>query len=273
MTDFSQLFMYIPGIIIFLVGSGQVRRWLRLHRADSCLEAEVIGCKHVVKKDKKDREVYNYYDVTVEYQNPKNKHQERLAIKSPTEYATGQQVHMYKEKGSEKPTLMEWEDEFPFHPWVTMIGGALLILLALEENRGQEIPAMICLTLLLLGAGVNLIINYISVKKRNLQAITSEIIDIYTRQISKETKILKGSKFTYYPVVRYELNGKDNIRRCNINSSNENSFKKGESLTLYYDAAKHTVYEKHARKGMLVTGIVLVAIGLLAGVSFLSVVI
>ena len=70
MADLSKLFMYIPGIILFLVGSGQVKDWLYMRRMGSCVEAGVTNCKHVVKKDKKDREIYNYYDVTVEYRNP-----------------------------------------------------------------------------------------------------------------------------------------------------------------------------------------------------------
>jgi hypothetical protein len=265
--------MYIPGVIIFLVGSGQVRRWFRMRRSSSCIDASVISCKHVIKKDKKDREIYNYYDVVVEYRNPQTKHQERLAVKSPTEYALAQQVRMYQDKDTDKPVLMEYEDEFLFHPWVTMVGGALLIILALEENQGKEIPAMICLTVVLIGAGINLFVHDMALRKRNLQTIKAEIIEIYTRQISKETKILRGSKFTYYPVVRYELDGKENIRRCNINSSGANTFKVGESMDLYYDPKAQCVLEKHARTGVAVTGVILVAIGLLAGASILSVLI
>lgn len=271
MTDISQLFMYIPGIIIFLVGSGQVRSWLQMHRAEFCTDASVVSCKHVVKKDKKDREVYNYYDVVVAYCNPKTKHQERLAVKSPTEYALAQPVRMYKAKGSEKPVLAEYENEFLFHPWVTMLGGALLILLALEENQGKEIQAMLCLSAIFIGAGLNLVLNYRSLKRRGLQPVDAVITEIYTRQISKATKILKGEKYTYYPVVRYELNGKEYIRRCNINSSGSNTFKTGEHMMLYYDAQSQTVLEKHARAGAAVIGIFLVLIGILAGASILSV--
>ncbi len=273
MADLSKLFMYIPGIILFLVGSGQVKDWLYMRRMGSCVEAGVTNCKHVVKKDKKDREIYNYYDVTVEYRNPQTGHQERLALKSPTEYAQGQQVRMLMAKGGEKPVLMEYRDEFLFHPWVTMVGGALLLLLALEQNQGNEIGAMICLSLLLIGAGGNLVTDYVLLKRRNLQPVEAVITGIYTRQISKETKILKGAKYTYYPVVKYELNKKENIRRCNINSSGQNTFQAGEKMKLYCDPNSGAVLEKHARAGAAVVGILLLLIGLLAGASILSVVI
>ena len=271
MTDISQLFMYIPGIVIFLVGSGQVRGWLKMRRAEFCIDASVVSCKHVVKKDKKDREVYNYYDVVVAYRNPETKHQERLAVKSPTEYALAQPVRMYKAGGSEKPVLAECENEFLFHPWVTMVGGALLILLALEENRGKEIQAMLCLSAIFIGAGLNLVLNYRSLKRRGLQPVDAVITEVYTRQISRETKILKGEKYTYYPVVRYELDGKECIRRCNINSSGPNTFQTGGHMTIYYDTQSQTVLEKHARAGAAVVGILLVLVGTLAGASILSV--
>ena len=272
MTVLSQLFLYIPGIIIFLVGSGQVRNWLRTRRSDFCMDASVIRCKHVVKKDKQGREAYNYYDVTVEYRNPKSGHKERLAVKSPTEYALAQQVRMYLEKGGEKPVLAEYKEEFLFHPWVTMVGGALLILLALEQNRGHEVQAMVCLSLIFIGAGLNLTVNYVRLKKRGLQPLEAEVMDIYKRQISRETKILKGAKYTYYPIVRYELDGQENIRRCNINSSGQNTFRTGDSLTLYYDPESGEVLEKHAQAGVAVAGIFLVLTGLLSGASILSVV-
>lgn len=273
MENISQLFLYIPGIVIFLIGSGRVRQWFRMRRADSCMEAEVISCKHVVKKDRKDREIYNYYDVVVEYRNPKTGRQERLAVKSPTEYAVSQQVRMYKEENGSKPVLSEKSEEYRFHPWVTMIGGALLIVLALEENKGREMQAMLCLAVVLAGAGVNLAANYILLKRRNLKIIEAEITDVYTRQISKETKLLKGSKYTYYPIVKYTLNGKENIRRCNINSSGQNTFRKGESMKLYFDPQTQTVLEKGASRGAMVTGVILLLIGVLTGASILAVII
>lgn len=273
MTDLSKLFMYIPGIIIFLVGSGQVRSWLRMRRMGACVEAGVLGCRHVVKKDKKDREIYNYYDVTVEYRNPRTGQKERLAVKSPTEYAPGQQVRMMTAGDGSKPVLTEYREDFLFHPWVMMAGGALLILLALEQNRGNEIEAMVCLSLLFVGAGVNLLTDYVLLKKRNLQPVDAVITSVYTRQISRETKILKGAKYTYYPVVKYELDGRENIRRCNINSSGQNTFRAGETMKLYYDPRSGAVLEKHARTGAAAAGVLLVLIGILAGASILSVVI
>lgn len=271
MPDFSQLFLYIPGIIIFLVGSGQVRRWLRLKKSDVCVEATVLNCKHVVKKDNKDRTAFDYYNITVEYINPQTKHTERQAIKSATEFAENQQVRLYRDKNTNQPSLMENEDYQLFHPLTIMIGGALLIVLALEQNQKKEIPAMICLALVLCGAGISLICSYVGMKKRNLRTLDAEIVDVYTRQISKETKIIRGAKYTYYPVVKYELNGQDNLRRCNINSSQMNSFKVGEHMKLYYDEANKLVTEKHARTGMMIAGVIVLIIGLLAGASIISV--
>ena len=216
MSELSKLFMYIPGIILFLVGSGQVREWLRFHVFGRCLTAKVVSCNHVLKKDGNGREIYNY-------------------------------------------------------PIVMMLMGAFLILLALEENQGKEVPAAICLAAIFLLSGGNLIGNYIVLKKKNLKRVCGEIIQVYERQISKETKILKGSKYTYYPIVKYEIDGKENIRRCYINSSSKNSFQVGGTFDLYYDPVCEEVYEKHDRKAVAIAGGVLVVIGLLVGASIVSV--
>lgn len=271
MPDFSQLFLYIPGIVIFLVGSGQVRRWLRYRKSDVCVDATILSCKHVVKKDSKDRTVMDYYNVTVEYVNPETKHTERQAIKSPSEFAENQQVRLYRDKNTSQPALMENEDYQLFHPLVIMAGGALCILLAYEQNRGNQIMAMVYLAAILCGAGISLIFSYVTMKKRNLQVLDAEIIEVYSRQISKETKIIRGEKYTYYPIVKYQLNGQDNIRRCNINSSQHTAFKVGEKMKLYYDAANKLVTEKHARTGMMIAGVILLCVGILAGASIISV--
>ena len=55
MTEFSKLLLYVPGIVIFLVGSAQVRDWISLLRRGGAARGIVLSCTHVVKKDKKDR--------------------------------------------------------------------------------------------------------------------------------------------------------------------------------------------------------------------------
>ena len=71
-----------------------------------------------------------------------------------------------------------------------------------QKKQGKEVPAAICLAAIFLLSGGNLIGNYIVLKKKNLKRVCGEIIQVYERQISKETKILKGSKYTYYPIVK-----------------------------------------------------------------------
>lgn len=273
MDQLSRYLMYLPGIIIFLVGSGQVKGWLRRRKPGTTTLADVVSCHHIVKKDARGKETYNYYNVMAEFTDPASHHKVRQTFKSPTKYAEGQQVRIYWGGKGEKTYLTDKETEAVLHPLVMMVGGALLILLALFENQGREIPAMGCLAAVLAGGGLSLILNYLSLKRRQLEPVEAEIVELYTRQISKETKILKGEKFTYYPVVKYTVDGRENIRRCNINSSGKGSFKVGETLTLYRDPADGTVIEGHARKGFLAAGIILTACGVLAGLSILSVVI
>lgn len=269
MASFSELLMYLPGAVVFLVGSGQTRSWLRQLRGTDKADGVVTACEHVVKKDKKDRDVYNYYDVTVTYTDAAGKN-EKQVFKSPTEYALKQPVKVYK--GSDgKMVITEKEDEDIFHPLAMMLLGALLILLALWQNQGNTVAAMGALSASLLLAGGVLIWNYIKLKRMNMQTIEAEITGTYTRQLSKNSKILKADRFTYYPIVKYEIDGNKNIRRCLVNSSNEKTFKKGETLKLYYEPATGAVREKNANPLILAGGIILFLIGAVAGLSILSV--
>ena len=265
--DLSKLLLYIPGILIFLVGSGQLRRGPGLFRGKGNVRATVVRCDHVVKKDRKDRDTYNYYNVLVEYVNPANGKRERVTAKSPTQYYTAQEVILQNADGRGEIRIIGGEEETLFPPIAQMIGGALLILLAYWQNQHEEKKAMACLCAVLVGAGVFLLVRYFAMKKRNLRELDAEIVEVYSRQLSRDTKILMSSKFTYYPVVRYKLDGKDNLRRCSINSSNEKSFKVGDHMTLYYDEERKTVTESHARPGMLVAGIIVLGLGIAASAS------
>ena len=269
MEEFSKLFLYIPGIVIFLVGSGQVRGWLRNLKTGNGSAGKVLACSHIIKKDKKDREIYNFYDVQVEYTDPRTKGKIRMNVKSPTEYAVSQPVKVFYGADG-KPVLADSEETPVFHPLVAMAGGALLILLALEQNRGREIPAMLCLSAIMIGAGISLLWHFTFLKKRKLEPLEAEIVDVYSRQLSKETKIIRGSRFTYYPVVRYNLDGQDVIRRCRVNSSSEKSFKTGDKMKLYLDRASGSVSEHRANPVMAVSGACLLICGILAGTSILS---
>lgn len=270
MTDFTQFFLYIPGIIIFLIGSGRVRTWLGMKRLGAFAEVTVLSSQHVIKKDRLDREIYNYYNTVVEYVDAKTGRTVRKTVKAPTEFSGGQQVKLIFE-GNRKgePVLVEHEDESLFGPWITMIGGALMILLALFQNMGREVGAMCVLAALLVGAGGSLLYLYFNLKKRGLKPIQGVVKEVYTRQISKETKIVRGSKFAYYPVVTYQLNGRENTRRCSTNSSSEKTYKSGDKFQLFYDPQRRIVVEQGAKVSILVWAVILLVLG---GISLVSLV-
>ena len=272
MSDFTQFFLYIPGILFFLIGSGRVRTWIGMKRLGAFAETTVISADHVIKKDKMGREVFNYYNTVVEYLDAQSSRMVRKTVKSPTEFLPGQQVKLiFKGNRKGEPVLVEHEDESLFGPWATMIGGAMMILLALFQNLGKQVPAMCMLTLLLLGAGGCLVYRYCNLKGRGLEPIEAVVKEVYKRQISRETKIVRGSKFTYYPIVTFQLNGRENIRRCNLNSSGENSYKPGDKLRLFYDPGRRIVVEQGARLSILIWGVILLVVGAVALASMVPV--
>lgn len=272
MTDFSQLFLYVPGILIFLVGSGRTRDFLKKRKLGSCMEATVLSCNHIQKKNKLDQITYDYYSIMVEYLDSRSGKKKKETLKSPVSYYEGQPVRLFRRDAGQEPVLIQQEEETMFHPFAVMIGGAVLILLAFYQLAGRPIPAMICLSAFLSGCGICMIWSWYHLRKRNLETIDAEITDVYKRQLSKESKILKGNKFTYYPIVSYEINGIRNSRRCNMNSGDEKTYQIGNHLTLYYDASHMSVMEQNAHPIRLFWGILILLIGLAAGLSIFSVI-
>ncbi len=262
--------MFIPGIVIFLVESGQVKELRSRSRIGSLRDGQVKSVKHVTKNDKFDRQVFDYYETTVESEDPRTGKKERHTIKSPVKYPLNQSVRLHFQRGSSEPSITDGVSEHLIHPWLGLIGGALLILLALFQIQGKEISAMVCLSLILIGAGAGMIANYVSIKKKNLVHIEAEVKDIFERQISKPGRFSGGSKFTYYPVVTYELDGTEMMRMCNVNSSRKDSFKIGEKMDLYYSPSEGAVRERKASTAILIIGIIVLILGVLAGVSIIS---
>lgn len=143
--DLSKLLLYIPGILIFLVGSGQQRRGPSLFGGKGTVRASVVRCDHVVKKDNKDRDIYNYYNVLVEFVSPVTGKRERVTVKSPTEYYIAQEVMLQNADRKGEIRIIGGEEETLFPPIAQMIGGALLILLAYWQNQNDQEKAMACL--------------------------------------------------------------------------------------------------------------------------------
>jgi hypothetical protein len=270
MSEFSKLLLYVPGIVIFLVGSGRIKEYLRLRRKNAVVGATVTECKRIVKKDKQDRTTFDYYNVTASYRNPVTNRKDEVTVKSAVEFLPGQAVAIYLGSKGEVPVIADSEDESVFNPFVTMIIGALLILLALFDDRGEQVPAMACLALVMIIAGATLIVHNVMLKKRDLKPVEATVTDVFKRQISKETKLMRGSKYTYYPIVRYTIDGQEGIRRCDTNSSREDAYKPGTAITLYYDAAKRLILEKKDSNVALAAGVIILILGLLAGASILS---
>ena len=269
--NFSQILMYVPGIIMFLVGTNQTKQFILQNRKNACAEGTVKSCSHVQKKDSKERDLYNYYNVSVTYTDPKNNHIYTKNVKSPAPYQSGQSVRLYLGSNDDRISIISQENEYPMNPFFILIAGILLIFLALAENQGKEPVAMLCLAGILIAGGLSLILDFINLKNKQLEMLDSEIIDVYTRQVSKESKIIKGAKFTYYPIVSYLIDDVENYRLCNVNSSIESTFKIGEHMPLYYSHKSGTVTEKHARLGLMLLGIILLGLGIAAALSIITV--
>lgn len=71
-----------------------------------------------------------------------------------------------------------------------------------------------------------------------------------------------------YPLIQYNLNGKERTFLSSYNSSRESTYKKDSTVTLYYDPETQELIEKKASPAMLV---LTVALWIMAVVGIVSV--
>ena len=256
--DFSQLFLYIPGVVLFIYGTGVFRK---THiKKSEFFSGKVTKCKFHDKKVKGDKVTEPYYEVFAEFDN--GKYVEKVSNTLKNEYIVGQQVLVCKTPNGS--VIADHKDDYLFNPIATTLGGVILILLAFFQNEGNTGFAMISLSAFLLGSGILLIYRYFMRTKRDLVTIKATVVDVYKRQISKKTKILKGEKFTYYPIVEYELNGQKCMRKCSENASSSKEYKVGNDFVLYFDKNSGAIYEDKIKTTLLIIGVLLTVIGALA---------
>ena len=184
MGDFSKYLMYIPGIVIFLVASGQVRNRAALKRKGALKTGTVRGTEHVKKNDRYGRPTFDYYDTEVELPADGSSRKQTVKVSAPVEYRKGQPLTLFFGDTKGTPTVATIQESL-FSPWLSMVGGALLILLALFQIQEKQIPAMACLAAVMLGAGAGMIANCVYLRKKGLQPVDAKVIDIYKRLINR----------------------------------------------------------------------------------------
>ncbi len=266
----ESVFLVVIGAVIFVVGTTALRKQIRIKMGKLLKEAKIINISHVTKKDDEGYLIQNYYDIKVEFEDKGKTLQKTL--KCIDQYEKGDTVKIIKDIERGGQYRVYGNDKAPvFGPWILILCGILVICMPFVQLKFGDGYMSMLLAIFLMLIGLGLVLAYIKAKSRDLEEIPAEIADILKWQSGQKKKWTNPS-ISYYPIIKYKLNGKEKIMRSRYNSSSVASYKVGKQLVLYKDKNTGDILERGARKSMLIIGIFLIlfaAIGLYSSLIML----
>lgn len=249
--NIQMIFIVLIGVAVFVMGTSNIRACLRLRRKDAVITGKVLSSRLVEKRNSQGKLIQHYYELTLSCRENNKTSQQKL--NSTREYEKNDEIRLIRNSG--KLTPLNTGAVSAGMGFIIAIEGMLLAVFpVVYQNRGEK-QGYIVLALLFLVGGFIALAGYLGKKKKNLTEISGEITDILCYQT--EEKKLSKSVESYYPLIRYEVDGKERLLLSSYNSSRETTYKKGAEITLYYDSDTQEIFEKKANPVMLVLAVVL----------------
>lgn len=252
----QMVFLIVIGAAVLVTGTTSLRRRIRMKRYGSVKEGKILRSKHIEKRDNDGYLIQNYYEVMAEYTD--SGHKVKKTLKSVDEYREGDEVKVFADPERGGQIRILGIDKTPvFGPFILMGAGILIIVLPFVQKQFGEQYISAILALLLLLVGTALIASYIRDRKKETEEVPAVIAEILKWQPSEKKKWSSPSA-SYYPILKFTLDGRERTMRSRYNSSTASSYKKGKQITLYRDRDTGDILERGPKKSMAATGILLI---------------
>lgn len=257
------IFIVLIGAAVFVLGTSNLRACLRLRRKGALITGKVMNARLVEKRDPQGKLTQHYYELTLSCHEGNNKtFQQKL--NSTRQYEKGEEIKLIRNAG--KITPLNTGAVSAGMGFAIAIEGMLLAVFPVVYNNAGEKQGSLILSALFLVGGLIALASYLGKRKKNLTEITGTITDVLYYK-TEEKKLSKPVE-SYYPLIQYNLNGKERTFLSSYNSSRESTYKKDSTVTLYYDPETQELIEKKANPAMLV---LTVALWIMAVVGIVSV--
>ncbi len=244
--NIQMIFIVLIGAAVFVLGTSNMRACLRIRRKGTVIAGKVLSSRLIEKRNPEGKLVQHYYELILSCREDNKKLQQKL--NSTREYKKGDEIKLIRNSG--KLTPLNTEAVSAGMGFAIAIEGMLVAVFPIVyQNVGEKQGSLVLIFLFLIGGFITLF-SYLAKKKRNLDEIAGKIIDVLCYQ-TEEKKFSKSVE-SYYPLIQYELNGKERILLSNYNSSRESTYKKGAEVALYYDSDTQEIVEKKANPAMMV---------------------
>lgn len=236
----SAAFMLLVGAIVAMLGIITLVSGIKA-KAGRTLKGTVMQSVHRENFDEDGQLIQFFYELQVRVKDGERLNSVKMRV--PNEYVEGDEVEVAS--AYSKPRIAEETGGFTWLDGLLLIiVGAGIIATTLAASRSQNVAASIALTAAFAAAGAVALRVWLRERTEKLSELPAVIEHILYFRTSTPRKFI-GMPKAYYPIFRYTLpDGGERHRISEISSSGAHTFKKGKSVTLYYDEKTGNVKEK-----------------------------
>lgn len=260
------IFQLIIGIILIFMGLNTIRRQKKLEKPKKLIKGKVLHARQVKEKDEKGFYRQYYYKLHVETK--ENVKKERHTINCMDEYKSGDIVEIMSDpnKGGELKIFTNSKISL-VGQWVMSAIGLFIFLTPFAKIRFAERYLVVLLAPMCIIVGIILIGIYLKEKNRSFENIEAELVGVLKWQkadLSQEKqKKSKSSAAFYCPILKYNYDSSDRIRRSRTHSNDYRAYDIGQKLYIYKDINSGEILEKRPKQSMAFIGILISIMGLI----------
>lgn len=243
----QMIFLVLLGAAIFVVGTTNIRAYLRLQKPGNILSGKVLSSRLIQKRDGEERLVQHYYELMVQCSGGGKTYNRK--IDSTMEYEKGDEVKLVK--NGDKVVLFSGKQiTFGMALAITLVGMGVAVFPVVYQNSGEKAGSVILVILLILG-GLITFSSFMRDRRKNLTGIDGEIVDILYYRTGDNKKLSRPVE-SYYPLIRCGIHGKEKTFLSSYNSSTKGTYKAGAKVKLFYDEQQGNIVEKKASPVLVV---------------------
>lgn len=259
------IFLVLLGAAVFVIGTTNIRTYLRLQKPENILKGKVLSARIIEKRDKEERLIQHYYELVVQCTGGGKTFNEK--IESTTEYEKGEEIRLVKNGGKIEP-LSGSSLTLGTALAIALAGMGLAVFPIVYRNNGEKEGSVVLVLLLLLG-GAACMAAFRKDRKKNLTEAEGEITDILYFRRGDNKKFSKPVE-SYYPLINCRIHEREKTFLSAYNSSTKGTYKVGTKVKLFYDEETGGIIEKKASPVLMVMAVLFWLMAFAGVVSILN---
>lgn len=267
----NSIFKLIVGAALMIVGIGGILQHRKFEKPKIYGKGKVLYSKHIEKKDEQGYYKQFYYEVCVEME--ENGRKKKYNINCMDQYKSGDKVEIITNPNGNGELKIFTPTRTPvLGQWVMAVIGAFLFLTpAAKIKFGEQYLSALASPVCIL-AGVALVLVYFKESRRKLDKMEAEIVGLLKWQkvnVGRDGKQYKSGTALYCPILKYEYEGVERIRRSRGNSNVAEVYPIGGRLPLYRNPETGYYTEEKPKGAMVAMGLVLIVFGIIGIMTIL----